>query len=240
MIKAYLNQWKFWVVLAVIILVIAWFFTTSMSGGKRYFQQPSAHNPVPAPVHQPTVSYLPVPVEEIYDDTRDTHISSRDAIPKQVQHTRQEQVDLTPNIPIEAVSENSHPKSESKGEKICREVLETIYGVPFVRDRPEWLINPETGRRMELDGWNSSLKIAFEYNGEQHYKSDHHFNRSYDMFLKQVARDNAKVDICDSQGVYLITVPYNVPHDKIYNYIMYYLPETVSARNARINQLTQY
>ena len=36
--------------------------------------------------------------------------------------------------------------------------------------------------------------------------------------------------MCDVNGVYLITVPYNVPHDKIKSYIQYYLPENYHQR----------
>ena len=118
----------------------------------------------------------------------------------------------------------------SKGERICREVIEEIYSKPFPNCRPGFLKNPETKRNLELDCYNDELKIAVEYNGIQHYKWPNFTNHSQEEFVKQIRRDKFKVETCDLNGVYLITVPYNVPHDKIKNYITYYLPENYYQR----------
>ncbi len=118
----------------------------------------------------------------------------------------------------------------SKGETICCQTLEQIYGAPFDTVRPNWLKNPETGMNLELDCYNDDLRLAVEYNGIQHYVWPNFTRQSYDDFVKQVRRDRFKVDTCDINGVYLITVPYNVPHELIPRYIQWYLPEAVAAR----------
>jgi hypothetical protein len=118
----------------------------------------------------------------------------------------------------------------SKGERLCCKTMERIYGAPFPSVWPTWLVNPETGEKLELDCYNEELKIAVEYNGEQHYKWPNFTNQSYDQFINQVRRDTFKMNVCDKNGIYLITVPYNVPHDKIPTYIMSYLPETIQKR----------
>jgi hypothetical protein len=118
----------------------------------------------------------------------------------------------------------------SRGERICKETMERIYGVLFENIRPKWLVNPETKRCLELDCYNPELKIAVEYNGEQHYKWPNFTNQSYDQFINQVRRDALKVEMCDRYGVYLITVPYNVPFTKIPEFITSYLPETIRKR----------
>ena len=122
------------------------------------------------------------------------------------------------------------PKKCSKGEHMCRQVVEHIYNKEFPCIRPNFLKNPETRRNLELDCYNEELKIAVEYNGIQHYKWPNFTNQSKEDFIKQLRRDKFKVDTCDANGVYLITVPYNIPHHKIEKYIRYYLPENYHQR----------
>jgi hypothetical protein len=139
----------------------------------------------------------------------------------------------------EAISSNSSGSQvditgrdgRSIGEKICCKTLEEIYGVEFKTTRPKFLINPESGRRLELDCYNEKLKIAVEYNGVQHYKFPNFIHKNYEEFEKQVKRDKLKYDLCEKEGVYLITVPYTCPYDKISDYIKYYLPEEVIKRS---------
>lgn len=125
---------------------------------------------------------------------------------------------------------NSNDKIISEGEKLCKRTLEYLYNKPFITVRPDWLKNPETGRNLELDCYNESLKLAVEYNGEQHYKWPNFTNQTKQEFLKQVERDDLKKKLCKENGVYLIVVPYTVKKQKIISYIISMLPET-RARN---------
>lgn len=118
----------------------------------------------------------------------------------------------------------------SRGERMCCYTMASIYGVPFSSVRPDWLENPETGEKLELDCYNDELKIAVEYNGEQHYKWPNFTNQTYQQFINQVRRDEYKMDECDRNGVYLIVVPFNVPYENIPAYIMSHLPETIQKR----------
>jgi hypothetical protein len=125
----------------------------------------------------------------------------------------------------------------SKGERICCETMENIYGLPFKSIRPKWLQNPETGYNVELDCYNDELKLAIEYNGEQHYKWPNYTNQTYEQFINQTRRDTLKRQLCDKKGVYLIVVPYNVPHEKIPQYIISYLPESLQKRLQKENKI---
>ena len=118
----------------------------------------------------------------------------------------------------------------SKGERLCCQTMERIYGVPFKSVWPNWLINPETKRKLELDCYNEELQIAVEYNGEQHYVWPNFTNQSQEEFISQVRRDELKMELCNRNGVYLIVVPYTVPHNKIADYIMAHLPEAIQKR----------
>ena len=113
----------------------------------------------------------------------------------------------------------------SKGQKICCQVMEEIYNEPFSCSRPSWLKNPETGGILEIDCYNEKLKIGVEYNGIQHYVYPNIYHKSLVEFKNQVRRDQYKIKKCKEQGVYLISVPYNVPHEKIKSFIMDRLPQ---------------
>jgi len=117
-------------------------------------------------------------------------------------------------------------KPQSKGEAACKKALEEIFGVPFIKARPNWLRNTETGYALELDCYNEDLRIAAEYNGIQHYQWPNFTGQSQAEFVQQVRRDQFKREKCDEVGVYLITVPYNVPHEAIKDFIIQQLPQS--------------
>lgn len=129
------------------------------------------------------------------------------------------------NHPSEQSSGNSSIPTSSAGskEERCRRILERIFGVPFHKKRPEWLINPETDARLELDCYNEDLKLALEYNGEQHYRYMSKFHESEEDFRKQKERDRQKREICQKRGINLITVPHHVPSDSLYTHIVEHL-----------------
>lgn len=119
---------------------------------------------------------------------------------------------------------------KSKGEDICKITMEQLYGKPFYTIRPDFLKNPETGKNLELDCYNHELKMAVEFNGIQHYVWPNFTGQTKDEFINQIRRDEFKVRSCDANGIYLITVPYNVPHNLIRDYLVYYLPDNVQRR----------
>ena len=73
---------------------------------------------------------------------------------------------------------------------------------------------------MELDGYHPILKIAFEYNGGQHYSFTPRFHKSMKDFVDQKARDKLKAELCEQKGVNLIIIPYTIPIENIESYIV--------------------
>jgi hypothetical protein len=67
--------------------------------------------------------------------------------------------------------------------------------VPFPKCRPEWL-RTEQGGQLELDGYNESLALAFEYQGPYHTSSS------------QIRRDREKRLRCEERGIKLIEIPF--------------------------------
>src|SRR3989344_3190333 len=96
------------------------------------------------------------------------------------------------------------------GEKICRSYFEAFFKAKFPKKYPTWLKGSK-GRNLELDGYCKELGIAFEYQGEQHYKPFHYFNRSFSLDkIKQ--HDQFKKQKCLDNNVILIQVPYHTDY----------------------------
>ena len=93
--------------------------------------------------------------------------------------------------------------SAKLGERICRAFFDEIFGVSFPRCRPRWL-RSERGVPLELDGYSSELKVAFEHQGQQHYRKSDFFDGD---LSDQIARDGLKATICEANGVRLVVIP---------------------------------
>jgi len=113
------------------------------------------------------------------------------------------------------------PPKDSKGELECRRVLQKIFNKPFTKSRPNFLNNPVTGGRfnLELDCYDENLRLACEYNGAQHYKYIPYFHKNREAFLNQKYRDDMKRRICRQHGINLIEVPNTVKHKDIERFI---------------------
>lgn len=109
--------------------------------------------------------------------------------------------------------------SESRGERECRRVLESIFKVSFPKQRPLFLKNTVTGRPLEIDCYNDDLKLGVEYNGRQHYAFTKGMHKTQDAFQTQRYRDEMKQRLCDANRVVLITVPYTVPVENIEQFL---------------------
>ena len=97
------------------------------------------------------------------------------------------------------------PKCKNKTEQKCREIFENLFNRKFNSIRPSWLINPKTGFRLELDGYCEELRLAFEYDGEQHFYDIKHYKRSSKT---QQEIDEIKNRICKENNITLIRIPY--------------------------------
>jgi hypothetical protein len=110
--------------------------------------------------------------------------------------------------------------SSGKMERKVRKIFKEIFNAKFPTSRPKWLINPLTNSQMHLDGYNWKLKLAFEYNGSQHYRFTKYFHRNYQEFLDQQKRDIIKKELCKARKITLIVVPYTIDTEKLGDYII--------------------
>ena len=104
-------------------------------------------------------------------------------------------------------------------ENITRLILERITEKTFPKLRPKWLLN-EKGSRLELDGFNEELNVAFEYNGIQHYQFIQRFHNNTNSLEKRERDDIQKQHLCEKNGVFLIVVKYDIPKDAIFQYVV--------------------
>jgi hypothetical protein len=97
-------------------------------------------------------------------------------------------------------------------------LLEHLAGVPFPKTRPKWLKNAR-GNQMELDGYAPSLRLAFEYQGHQHYRRVSIFQSSAAEFRKRQEDDEKKNRLCRERDIKLLLIPHHVPHEKLQEYL---------------------
>ena len=108
----------------------------------------------------------------------------------------------------------------NKTEERCRKILQRLYGKKFPSVRPSFLKNPVTKKNLELDCYNDEMKLALEYNGQQHYKYTPYFHKSKKNFYSQVHRDDWKRRRCRELGIKLIEVPHWVAIADLEEYII--------------------
>lgn len=93
-----------------------------------------------------------------------------------------------------------------KSEELTRSIMESIFKIKFPKKRLRM-----DSHTLELDGYNEENKIAFEYQGIQHYKYQPFFhNNNINEFYEQQKYDAIKREFCKASNINLIEIPYTV------------------------------
>jgi hypothetical protein len=108
--------------------------------------------------------------------------------------------------------------SEGISERICRAFFEEIFEKKFPKVRPKWLLNSK-GNRMELDGYCEQIRLAFEYQGIQHYVENPFFHKNT-SFVQRKKDEKAKEEICRNRGITMIDVPHTISFDEMQAFIL--------------------
>jgi hypothetical protein len=101
------------------------------------------------------------------------------------------------------------------GEELVRSALQEAFpGKDFDSTRREpWC------EGLELDGFNEELRLAFEYQGIQHYRRVLYFHPNEGDFEAQQSRDAIKRELCTENEYYLLEIPYTIDHAKLRDHI---------------------
>jgi hypothetical protein len=112
----------------------------------------------------------------------------------------------------EITSVETSPSKKSVGEQLVLQALQELFPSQRIQSgiRPHFLVNPESGRRLELDCYLPNLRLAVEYNGKQHYEFPNVFHKTEADFIDQIYRDNLKKSLCEQNDILLVVVPYYV------------------------------
>jgi len=101
---------------------------------------------------------------------------------------------------------NAAPRGK-KGESATRAILEQALGTSLSTSWPTWLLNTNTGKRLQLDGFSEIESFAFEYQGRQHFDEVPFFLSRREQFELQQERDSLKFTTCTRRNIDLIQVP---------------------------------
>lgn len=109
----------------------------------------------------------------------------------------------------------------NKPESICKYVLDAYFNCRFEQVYVPFIINPKTGRKLQLDLYNGTIicgdyiGLGLEYQGYQHYHYPNHYHRSSNAFNNAVERDKYKRMRCKEEKARLIEMPYTVKYSDI-------------------------
>ena len=137
--------------------------------------------------------------------------------------------------------------SEGQYEHICRWYFKQIFKNPFEKTVISTIIK-DTKRNMHFDGYSEIIidekviKLAFEFNGYQHYIWPNIYHKTEKEFIQQQQLDTYKKRLCIENMIILIIFPYNISlrmnePKKIQDYI---IKEFRSKTGIELSDIIQY
>lgn len=118
-----------------------------------------------------------------------------------------------------------------KSEMYSRQIMEFITAEKFKRCRPAFL------RNYELDGYCEKIRMAMEFQGEQHFRYIEVFYRgNHEKFRETMRRDREKIQICETIGIQLICIPYDMSYTN-QNTAAYVIRRTLDAHFLQNRQI---
>lgn len=94
-------------------------------------------------------------------------------------------------------------------ENKIRNLLEYLFDTEFPNTKLKWNINPKTKKLLQLDGYSESLRLAFEFQGLQHYQAIKYFKMNSETLTYLQFKDKVKKDNCVQNNVTLLIIDDN-------------------------------
>lgn len=125
---------------------------------------------------------------------------------------------LRPNTKLALLGTIPHTRNGDYNiiENKCKYVLEKYFGVEFTHGYVDWIINPVTKRKLQLDVYNTTIKLgryvglALEYQGPQHSVHPNYLKTTREEYLAQLNRDAVKRIACKDNNFQLIEIFHTV------------------------------
>lgn len=96
--------------------------------------------------------------------------------------------------------------AKGSGEECVRICFEKVFRRRFSKVWADWM-RSDSGRSLELDGFNARLGVAFEHQGQQHYGHRGLFYREPGQFQRRLTLDRRKSRLCRQHGIRLVKIP---------------------------------
>lgn len=119
-------------------------------------------------------------------------------------------------------------KSTGKNEERARGVLQRMFGVVFVSKWFDNVRNPKTGRKLQGDCVNESLRLVVEVHGRHHFEIDN-LSRTQEELQYRMDLDDFKEGRFQELGYAFIILPYTVKEEDMHQYIYERLPDRLKA-----------
>lgn len=226
-------DWRAWVVLIILVFIVLWIYMKMTDDATHSRTKTSAQDSVPPPSY-PDVETFSDTVT--CDDPKTTEEQEITRLPVVLSLTREEAREH------DTIREQQK-QGQSAGERECIKVFRELYGSDVIVQtrKCDWLINPMTGRALELDVFSPGAMVACEYDGAQHRKVVPRFHPHGVKSLEyQQWKDRYKDAACKHRGVHLIRVPDTIHIKEIRQYILERLPRgRVTARKTTIEGRTR-
>lgn len=124
--------------------------------------------------------------------------------------------------------------TESVAENLVRDLIEIHFNKKFPSVRPDFLKSRFSQKNLELDMYNHEMKLAFEYNGIQHYEPIYGEER----LQVSLRNDQEKIQLCQQQGVDLIVIKYANNHSSDKSLFLKEIVEKLKTVNIYISETT--